>query len=769
MKVLKHLLLFFIIYNSNFIFHNFNSVYSQKVALVLSGGGSRGAAHIGVIRALEENHVPIDYIAGTSIGAIVGCLYAIGYTPDEMEKLLDSDAFKRWASGVMDEKYVYYYRKEDPNSSWVSLDINLKKKLTSQLPSNLISPYEMDFAYMELLAPAAAACNYNFNNLVIPFRCVVSDVDSTQQMVMKNGDLASAVRGSMTIPFIFKPITIRGKLVFDGGMYNNFPADVAKKDFRPDVIIGSRVAQRYDKADRDDALSLLLSLLMERQSDTMLYHNSFMIIPNIPEVNIINFSHTTQLIDSGYSAAIRKISEIRKVVQVIADSVQLDNKRQNFRKSFPPLVFDSITITGLSKAQTEYVLRNLKHGKKTITIQELKKGYFRFIDEGFIKSIYPVAKFNPKTGYYNLILDIQKAENLNIQFGGNISLGTNTLGFAEIRYKYLWTNAVQFMVNGYFGRFYTSAKASARIDLNSKLPFFLDACYTYNNFNYFRNSSNFFDDKQPNYIIHSEYFGNIMSGFPMTNKGKILTDLTYAFTKDRYYQTNSFSRFDTADQTNLNFLSPTVSMEINSLNRKQYADAGARLKLELSYVNGMESNIPGSTSVNKNETSSHKEWFQIKFVYDNYFETLGPVKIGFYGEAMISNKPLFSNYTATIINAGVFEPLPEMQSYFLPAYRSNNYAAAGLKTIVKIYRKIDFRLQGYIFQPYQEIISDPTDNTASYGPPLSSRSYLASAAFVYNTFLGPISLGVNYYDKTMDSFTLNLNIGYIIFNKRALP
>jgi NTE family protein len=183
----------------------------------------------------------------------------------------------------------------------------------------------------------------------------------------------------------------------------------------------------------------------------------------------------------------------------------------------------------------------------------------------------------------------------------------------------------------------------------------------------------------------------------------------------------------------------------------------------------MEGTLPGSTSVNKKETSEHMEWIQARFLYDNYFETFGPLKLGFYGEGMISNKPLFSNYTASILNATVFEPLPEMQSFFLPAYRANNYVAAGIKTILKIYRKIDFRLEGYIFQPYREILSNPVDNTATYGPPLSSRSYLASAAFVYNTFLGSISLGVNYYDKTMDSFALNLNIGYIIFNRRALP
>jgi NTE family protein len=110
-----------------------------------------------------------------------------------------------------------------------------------------------------------------------------------------------------------------------------------------------------------------------------------------------------------------------------------------------------------------------------------------------------------------------------------------------------------------------------------------------------------------------------------------------------------------------------------------------------------------------------------------------------------------------------------MQAFFLPAYRANNFAAAGIKTVIRVYRKIEFRLEGYIFQPYQEITSNPENNSAAYGPPFSSRSYLASAAFVYHTFLGPISLGVNYYDKTADSFSLNLNIGYIIFNRRALP
>jgi len=104
----------------------------------------------------------------------------------------------------------------------------------------------MDYAFMQILGTASAACNNNFDHLMIPFRCVVSDIDSTQKLVLRKGDLSSAVRGSMTIPFVYKPITINGKLVFDGGMYDNFPTDVAAQEFHPDVIIGSRVAERRD-------------------------------------------------------------------------------------------------------------------------------------------------------------------------------------------------------------------------------------------------------------------------------------------------------------------------------------------------------------------------------------------------------------------------------------------------------------------------------------------------------------------------------------------
>ena len=766
-SIQKRIISCFLIFN--FSFFIFNSLVAQRVAVVLSGGAAKGGAHIGVLRALEENHIPINYIVGTSIGAVVGGMYASGYSPDEIESLMASESFQRWAAGIMDDKYVFYYRKEDPNAAWISTNFDFTKKITSILPAQLIKTYDIDFQIMQMFSQSNAIAGGDFNQLMIPFRCVVADIDTTAQLILRSGDLSTAVRGSMSLPLVFAPVIINNKLIYDGGMYNNFPCDVAVRDFHPDVIIGSRVAQRYEKPDREDMVSQLLTMLMERQSDTIVYPRSVMIVPNIPPINLLDFSKTTLLADSGYAATLRKIPDIRKLVKDSVSAYMIHQLRSGFNSRKPQLRFDSIHIKGLNKTQSGYLRQILKHGKKSITLDELRHEYFRFIDEGFIKSIFPVARFNPKTGFFDLYLDVKTANKFGAQFGGNFSLGNNSEAFLELQYKYLWSKALRFFTNGYFGKVYSSAKVGGRIDFNSKLPWFIEANYTYNHFNYFKSASFFFDDKNPNYIIESEYFGDVKGGIPITNTGKLSLAMIYAFTNDRYYQDNTFTRTDTTDQTTFNFFSPNVCFDLNSLNRKQFSNAGVRLMLQVSYINGREGMLPGSTAINKTPVTTYHEWFKVHLLYDNFFESLGPFKFGLYAEGVLSNQPLFSNYTSSLLYAPAFQPVPESQAYFLPPFRATNYAAAGLKIVLRVYKKVEYRLEGYLFQPYREILENPTDLTAYWGPEFSDRSYMASTSVVYNSPLGPISVSANYYDKMPDPFTINFNFGYIIFNKRALP
>ena len=180
---------------------------AQSVGLVLSGGGAKGLYHIGVIQALEENEIPIDYVAGTSMGSIIAALYAAGYSPEEMRAIVDSGQVREWVSGRIDSRYASYYRQMQDQPSMLTLRLNLrdeekrsdaKNKSRLVLPSHLISSSQIDLALAELLTPASTASGGDFDRLMVPFRCVASDLVARKPYVLKTGDLGEAVRASAT-------------------------------------------------------------------------------------------------------------------------------------------------------------------------------------------------------------------------------------------------------------------------------------------------------------------------------------------------------------------------------------------------------------------------------------------------------------------------------------------------------------------------------------------------------------------------------------------
>ncbi|MGL5891256.1 MAG: patatin-like phospholipase family protein, partial [Bacteroidia bacterium] len=203
---------------------------NEKVGVVLSGGGASGLAHVGVLKALEEDSIPIDYICGTSMGAFIGCLYSIGYSPVEIEAIIKTEDFKNWATGTTKPDDIFYFKRKDDNASWITFKLSLDTTFSTNLPTNVISPVQIDFGLMQMMAGATAAAGGNFDSLFVPFRCVASDIASKQSVIFRDGDLGETVRASMSYPFYLKPIRVNGKLLFDGGLYNNFPANVMYED-----------------------------------------------------------------------------------------------------------------------------------------------------------------------------------------------------------------------------------------------------------------------------------------------------------------------------------------------------------------------------------------------------------------------------------------------------------------------------------------------------------------------------------------------------------
>ncbi|MCD6112498.1 MAG: patatin-like phospholipase family protein [Bacteroidales bacterium] len=751
----------------------FSNIKAQKVALVLSGGGAKGIAHIGVIKALEQNGIRIDYVAGTSMGAIIAGLYASGYSPDEMEEIFLSKEFPNWISGNIGDEYIYYFKKNEPDASQIEVKFNFDTTLSNIiLPSNIISPSQMDFEFMRIFSRANALCNNNFDSLFVPFRCVASDIEKHEGVVLRNGDLSKAVRASMTYPFYFRPIKIDGRLMFDGGMYNNFPVDVVKEDFFPDIIIGSKVAKNNDPPKEDDILSQIESMLVEKTDYSLsIEDNGVLIEPNVKPVNVLDFSNTAAFVDSGYIATLRKLVQIKALVKDTVTYKEIVAKRQKFKERLPKFNINKIHITGLNDNQKVYINKSILHNLKNPDIEDVKKDYFKIIADDKIESIFPTSKYNYKKGGFDLFLNCKKANNIVLNIGNNISSNMGDEAFFSAQYKYLGRKAISVFANTSIGRFYSSGQLKTRIDYPTKLPFYIETDITANQWNYSNSHSFFIDYNTPSYMILYDGHINLDVGIPSGNKAKFVFGMTTTMLREEYFQNNTYASTDTLDVTKFNAFSSHLQYEYNTLNRKQYADKGVYLLLDFKYVNGKEKNIPGSTSnyynqsINNRWLEKNHNWVQLDFKYDKYFKRYKLFSFGLFSELLLSNRPLFNNYTASIINTQSFQPVPEMKKLFIPEFKSHSYFSFGVKNILHFTDNFKLRLEAYMYNPYKILIKN-SDYSAKYGEEFLNRYFLASSVLVYHTPIGPLSVSLNWYDRNKNPFVFEFNFGYIIYHKR---
>lgn len=737
---------------------------AQKVGVVLSGGGASGIAHIGVLKALEDKGIPIDYITGTSIGALIGSLYASGYSPSEIETLFQSEYFRNLAYGNIDNRNFYYFKKKDDNASWITLKMSLDSAIITTIPTNLISPIPLDFAMMQILSQPSAAARYDFDSLFVPFRCVASDVEAKESVVFSKGDLGEAVRASMSYPFYLKPITVDGKLLYDGGLYNNFPSNIMYEDFFPDIIIGSSVTNNAPPPNEENILSQIRAMLVSKTNFDPVCENGVLIQP-WADVALFDFDHPQPLIDSGYVAALRQMPQLASCIERRVTKEELLQKRAAFNERKPDLVFDQIHIEGLNRKQASYVEKILRHKSRLVDINKLMPQYYRLVADEKIKQIYPKAKYNPATGYYDLYLLIKKEKDLITYFGGNFSNKPINEGFVGLQYNYLSKFAMSITGNTYFGKLYTSAQLKTRMDFPYRLPVYIEPGFTFNRYDFFKSSTEFFQDTKPPYLVQTEEFGDINVGIPAWKKGKLTAGTGLANIVNTYYQTDHFTQVDTADRTRFNIFTSQLFYEANTLNRKQYANEGTFFTAKARYIQGEEFTVPGSTALDPRKFRKIHEWVQFKMVFDSYYKRKGTLRLGVYFEGMYSTQTLFKNYTASILSAPAFQPIPETKTIFIEDLRAHKYLAGGLKNVITI-KKMDLRLEGFVFVPYQSIERQP-DYTAAYGEPFAVKHYIAMAAAVYHTPIGPVSLSVNYIDKRREPFSVLFHFGYMLFNRRS--
>ena len=738
---------------------------AQKVGVVLSGGGARGAAHIGVIKALEENNIPIDYITGTSIGAIVGSLYAMGYTPDEMLALMLSEDFASWQSGTVKNEYIFYFKQPEATPEFMTFSLNLKDSLVinSLLPGSIINPIQMNQAFLELFAQASADSKWNFDNLFVPFRCMGADIYGKKAIVFRNGDLGDAVRISMTFPFVFKTIWKDGVPVFDGGIYNNFPIDVMKEDFSPDFIVGSAVRGGGWKPS-ENPINQIEPMVMQKTDYEIQEEDGLLIEMRLPDVFLLDFYKAKEVMQIGYDRTIAVIDSIKARAGREVALEEVMERRKVYKDNLPPLIFKNIYVTGTSEEQKQYIISQLTQDmNEEFTMEEFRRAYFKMLTYSKIKEIIPSALYNWKNQSFDLYLSVKIKDELKVSLGGNISSHQANQLFLGLDFHSLGVTQIDYNANFQMGNSFSGVSLDGRLFLSARIPGYVGLKLAYSNKNYSQSQSLFYEDLVPAFIKKRERFVRVRYGFPFLEHSKAEVFTGVGTLTDYYYQTSVLSDH-TFDASKYDLFNAGFRFERKSLNFRQYPTQGRHQYIVAQYILGDENFRVGGNW--RFEDVRRQNWFYVKGSWVNYPVSRGKFNLGLMGEAVFSNKKLSSNYTASILRASAFAPTPHSKIAFNEAFHAGSYLAAGVIPLVKVNERLHFRFEGYGFIPVQAIKRDLTDDPATvrYGKYFNSFQILGEAALSYQLPFVSVGLFVNGYSHPKNNFNVGLNIGYLLFD-----
>ena len=708
---------------------------AQKVGLVLSGGGAKGMTHIGIIRALEENNIPIDYITGTSMGAIIGSLYAMGYSPDDMEALLRSEDFKRWYSGQIEPEYGYYFKQNRPTPEFFNIRFSFKDSLHIKpqiLPTSMVNPIQMNLVFVELFARATAACNGDFNHLFVPFRCIASDVYNKRPLIMRKGDLGDAVRASMSFPFVFKPIEIDSVLAYDGGIYNNFPTDIMREDFRPGVIIGSVVAANPGKPKENDLMSQLENMIMQKTDYT--------------------------LPDSIKSRIHRRTS---------AENVRL--RRLVYRSNLPQFRFRDIYIEGANPQQQAYIKKEFHdEDHEVFTYEDLKRGYFRLLSDNMISEIIPHAVYDPKNDLYSLHLKVKMEDNFSVRMGGSVSTTSSNQIYLGLGYQNLNYYSKEITLDGQIGKVYNNAQLMAKIDLPTRVPTSYRLIASLSTFDYYKKDKLFSKNDKPSFNSKDERFVKLMVALPFLANKRAEISIGYGKLQDNYFQSNviNFDK-DRSDRSTYNLLGGAIGFYGSTLNARQYATKGYFEKLVAQVFTGKEKFIPGNPTETSFTTKDRQSWLQISYMKYAYHTMTPKFTLGWMAEMLYSSKNFSENYAATMLQAADFSPTPHSKIMYNEAFRANQFLAAGIKPIFVFNDMFQVRSELYGFMPIFPIKKNAL-NKAYYGKAFSRFEYLGEISVICQLPFGAISAYVNHYSSPKKEWNVGLTLGWQLFNYRFI-
>lgn len=656
-----------------------------KVGLVLSGGGAKGVAHIGVIKALEDNDIPIDYVAGTSMGAIIAGLYASGYSPEEMLDLVTSKDFLLWSQGEIDPSLSYYFTTPRQSPSMVNLPIG-SDSIAKSVPQSIIGPNAMNFPFMRIFMAQTAASRGDFDKLFVPLRTVSSNIKAQRGEVAREGDLTTAIRASMSIPIVYCPVEINDTLHYDGGIFDNFPVDVMRSEFHPDFMIGSDV-HTPSAHPVPNVVNQVEGLAMRPQSYGLPDAEGVKVHIDLSDYSMLDFAAGHEIYAKGYAKGMEMVDSIKGRTGARIPHAEVHRRRAEYVGSLPEVKFSSVKCTGGSDAQNRYIASQFRpsHKGDALSMDDAKWGYYRAISSGQIADLKIRGSQRPD-GNLELTLKAYPRSPWSLDLGTYLTTSSTNMLYGAVNYRILEARSLNASVRGWVGWDYLAAEVLGSIRFGGENPYSLGLQGVVSRHYINRGDKFFFQGEDTDRVKSFEAFGRLdLLRVALGPHGEALLQAGYGYKSDECHlpEGDRLKISHTLAQLVLRY-------DYNTLDAVNYPLEGL----------GIHSSLMGLLG------RSHDHWVQLDAEVTKYWPLHKKFSFGVYGHLLASGRKAPADEYEAVIEAPEYMPVPSCFNALNPSLRAYSFLGIGANPVWIPLSGLQLRGSFNIFVPWERIGSD---------------------------------------------------------------
>lgn len=708
----------------------------KKVAVVLSGGGAKGMAHIGALKVMEEAGIPIDYIVGTSIGSIVGGLYAIGYTPSQLDSMVRKQDWTRLLSDKVDRKRLSLDGREDREKYIISMPFDLKKQKNME---GLVQGENLNALFSDLTV--GYHDSIDFNRLPVPFACVATDIVSGNEIVFHNGVLSTAIRASMAIPGVFTPVRKDSMVLVDGGLKNNYPADVAR-EMGADIVIGINVQNEPQKAGRlnkvTDILTQVIDLACKVKLESNMKQTDLFIKVNTEGYTVGSFNKEAidSLIVRGEEAVRSQLTALyalKEKAGIGEEVIPRVHGPYASLSSIRTVFIDRIHFTDVEEKEIAKILRKSRLKERSMNSVE-QIGYALDVlreELGYSNVYYTLeATEDGHDLYFQLDRKIENRLNVGIRFDTEeiASLLLN------VRSRLHTGTPSTVSLTGRLGKRYM---ANLKYTLEPSLMKHLDFSYTYryNDLNVYRNGTRTYNTTYHQHTAEACYSDVWFRNFRYDAGWQF----EYFHHKDLLY---SISVPEFPHPESRHFFNYFVRLRYNTLDKGYYPSGGIDFQAGYTVYTDNMAQYDGHSPF----SAVHASW-RAAFSFGSRFALLPFV----YGRALIGRG--VSDFYGNVIGGDVFARYLPQQLPFVGIHNiesvKRSILAGGLKLRQRLAGKHYVTISGNI-----GMTDDKFQNILR-----GKYIYGFSLGYGFDSDFGPLEASIGYSDHT-DDVKSYINLGF---------